>query len=691
MYGSFAGSTTVRGGNGGGLAQAGAYGTIGAYYAVSAQTVDERPEVFVNASQAVSLAPVAVSTGVGSIILATANASGIYPVSNIYEVGPENVVFSPPLLLTFRYSTSTLAQFNIAESDIYLYHYEPDGSLARVPGQLRDTGRKEISVEIAMLTSIFAIFGQSTDKIAPVTTLGIVGPEYNIAEKTYISTRSSVALSAYDPVVYATSTGVAFMEFRIDADTSAPFTLYASPFSLPEGFHAIEFRSQDNAGNLEAAKSSYIYVDGTAPIINISSPAAGETFVATRNKITVGFNVADNLDPAPAFGAFLAQIEDKGSPRGNRPSKIAVANGQAIEPLNIDDGIWRLTVSATDFADNAAYMAGGTFEVIHDVLAPRTELRVEGIGYRVEGTEYVTERTTFTLTSIDDLITSGDGIGLGVKKQAIRLKAEGLIVKELIFENAEPKQGEAFVSTFRVAGTADGIYGLAYNAGDIIGNIEEVKISTYAVDNTAPVTELTVSGVRFAVNGNTYISTKSSIAITAADPVINGAASGVKAVYYQVDNQALSIYISSFTLTEGIHRVAFYAVDNLNNAENLKTVTLLVDDTPPITSLVPGGNYYIPLSGQHVGDFYAPAWFAYKLSAYDPVVKDVSSSLAVSEYRIIALDHFNTEPVDPSPQDLGRPFTLFNYNIPNNSFALAEGIQRVDYRSRDNVLNLELV
>ena len=104
-----------------------------------------------------------VSTGVGSIILATANANGIYPVSNLYEVGPENVVFSPPLLLTFRYSTSTLAQFNIAESDIYLYHYETGGSLAKVPGQLRDTDRKEISVQISMLTSIFAIFGESRD------------------------------------------------------------------------------------------------------------------------------------------------------------------------------------------------------------------------------------------------------------------------------------------------------------------------------------------------------------------------------------------------------------------------------------------------------------------------------------------------------------------------------------------------
>ena len=117
-------------------------------------------------------------------------------------------------------------------------------------------------------------------------------------------------------------------------------------------------------------------IDKTAPAIYLFT-AAGETFIATRNKIAIGFVVADNLDPAPALVAFLTEIEDQGSPLGSRPSRIVVTNDQSIEPLDIDVCVRRLTVSDTDFADNPAYLAGGVFEVIHDVLAPRTDLRAE--------------------------------------------------------------------------------------------------------------------------------------------------------------------------------------------------------------------------------------------------------------------------------------------------------------------------
>ncbi|MBI4803323.1 MAG: hypothetical protein HY796_12450 [Elusimicrobia bacterium] len=87
--------------------------------------------------------------------------------------------------------------------------------------------------------------------------------------------------------------------------------------------------------------------------------------MAAKNLINISFAVNDNLDPAPKVTAILTQVEDRGSPRRNRPLRITVANGQSIEPLDIDDGIWRLIVSATDFAGNAAYLAGGIFEVIY--------------------------------------------------------------------------------------------------------------------------------------------------------------------------------------------------------------------------------------------------------------------------------------------------------------------------------------
>jgi len=206
-------------------------------------------------------------------------------------------------------------------------------------------------------------------------------------------------------------------------------------------------------------------IDMTAPAISISSPAGGETFIATSSTMTINYEVADNLDPAPRAEAKLIQIEDLGSPRGERPLEILVSSGQIIEPLEIDDGIWELMVSATDFADNVSTKTGGSFEVIHDIKPPRTEIRVEGVGYRVEGMEYVTAKTSFTLTSIDDLIEANDGIGLGVKEQTIVISEGGEKIREKIFKNEEPKQGEEFVSTFTLLSIydfSDGLYDLNY-------------------------------------------------------------------------------------------------------------------------------------------------------------------------------------------------------------------------------------
>ena len=113
------------------------------------------------------------------------------------------------------------------------------------------------------------------------------------------------------------------------------------------------------------------------------------------------------------------------------------------EPLDIDDGMWRLTANATDFADNISSAAGGLFEVIHDVLPPRTTLAAGAGSYQGSGQDlYVTGRTTFTLISIDDLVAVADGIGLGVKKQGIEVSADGTgLLRELIFENTNPDAG----------------------------------------------------------------------------------------------------------------------------------------------------------------------------------------------------------------------------------------------------------
>ena len=108
------------------------------------------------------------------------------------------------------------------------------------------------------------------DNLPPVTQILYSTPSYiNSASQVYLSTVTILGFVATD-----TGSGVAFTHYAVDSGT---FTLYASPFTLPEGLHVIRYQSQDHAGNLEVARSTDVYVDGTPPVtaLVISSSPAG--------------------------------------------------------------------------------------------------------------------------------------------------------------------------------------------------------------------------------------------------------------------------------------------------------------------------------------------------------------------------------------------------------------------------------
>jgi hypothetical protein len=429
----------------------------------------------------------------------------------------------------------------------------------------------------------------------------------------------------------------------------------------------------DYAGNSSTVTLT-LNIDRTAPAITISSPAAGQTFIATRGAIPVLFGVKDNLDPAPAVTARLVQTEDKGSPRGGRPAIISVAAGQAIEPLDIDDGIWRLTVSAADFADNNNAMSGGTFEVVHDMLPPRTAQTIaRGASFTAGGITYLTGETWLQLGSVDDLVQAGDGIGLGVKKQVAGLKTESSLVKELVFENPAPKQGEVFASTFTFAASglpADGIYYLDYNAADVLGNIETIKRSTVALDNTAPRTLPAVSGGAWYENGGVlYIGPAAELELNAVDVSSGGAASGLLLTKYRLDAGNWQVYSGSFTITaEGRHTLEYYSLDRVQNSEQLKTADIAVDNTPP--------NTVIALGEPEFEAFGLPVITPetmITLTAADPLVNETASGVSGVQYEV-------------APAGGDQSAARYNYLEP---FTLPQGTYGIKYWALDNAGNSE--
>lgn len=424
------------------------------------------------------------------------------------------------------------------------------------------------------------------DGTPPVTEFQVVGSSFTDSKgDLVISTDAYIALSGTDTI-----SGLSGIMYNLD---SSGYTLYAGTFTFSPGVHSLLFYGIDNVDNREAVHGYTLCMDTVPPVIIISSPVAGQTFIATRNKINIAFGVSDNLDPAPKAQAWLVELEDKGSPRGGSPAVVAVSSGEAIEPLDIDDGVWQLMVSATDFALNSSSAVSGPFEVIHDVLPPDSKLTVAGPHYDSGGSTYLKGDTAISLSSLDDLIQAGDGVGLGVAGQSISVISGSSVAATAVFTDPQPEQGKTFVSTFTFASQwslPDGEYYLDYNAKDVLGNTENVKRSTVALDNTPPVVSAQLAGA--PGDNGWYVSTV-TISLSAVD-----ALSGVSATYYRVDGSSVDVfsrYGGSFgVLSEGPHTLWYYAVDNLGNTGTPQNLSFKIDFTPPTvsTAVIPGANRY---------------------------------------------------------------------------------------------------
>jgi hypothetical protein len=94
-----------------------------------------------------------------------------------------------------------------------------------------------------------------------------------------------------------------------------------------------------------------------------------------------------------------------------------------------------------------------------------------------------------------------------------------------------------------------------------------------AVDTTPPVTNASLSGT--PGNNGWYVSNV-TVALLAVD---NG--SGINRTMYDLDGAGYQVYNGSMVISDGVHTVKFYSIDNASNQELEKNVTVKVDRSPP--------------------------------------------------------------------------------------------------------------
>ncbi len=189
----------------------------------------------------------------------------------------------------------------------------------------------------------------------------------------------------------------------------------------------------------------------------------------------------------------------------------------------------------------------------------------------VGGMVLVTSRTPIELSAIDP------GSGLAA-----------------IYFSIDGGEWKTYFAPFTLTGP-DGVRRVSYYAVDRLGNAEPIRTLSFLLDNAPPKTTIEVGNPTYKDAAGQWVTSKSPIALSAeagTEPT------GIT-TYFRIDGGEWVPYTRPFALAvaDGPHSVSYYSRDGLGNAEPVRTVTLLKDDTPPTTRGTSGGLPAAPAAG----------------------------------------------------------------------------------------------
>jgi hypothetical protein len=365
--------------------------------------------------------------------------------------------------------------------------------------------------------------------------------------------------------------------------TGISFYLAGSPTWL-DGNYRIWFNSTDNLGHKEPTNFVDIYLDNTGPPTTISTgnPKVPHPLLNWYVKSTTPFTLN-------AFEALGSQVN------------ISTVQYRMIYEGTINSG-WRTGTSfdiATDFPqgdgnysilfrakDNLGNQGPtGSLLVYVDDSPPVTNLFIDDPKYKedlVNDIWNISSITQLTLTSVDIP-------GIGVNYTQYRIFNASFSTGLTLYSGA-----------FSLPSIwTDGIYSLEYFSTDLIGNSEVPNMETIYLDNTPPITNISIDEPKYRVDmvlDIWNITSQTTLNLTSSD----GPGCGVNMTYYRIFNQVYDSgpmnYTGNFTLSsilnDGIYTIEYYSVDNLGNLEAAKNITIYLDNLAPVTQLAIGSPRY---------------------------------------------------------------------------------------------------
>ena len=186
----------------------------------------------------------------------------------------------------------------------------------------------------------------SVDTVTPSVSLNVNG---TLGSNGWYSSNMQVTASASD-----LTSGIASLEVSTD---SGVYQAYTSPVPFTDGYHTIQFKATDNAGNQTKTPIQEFYVDTTAPAIDL--PASWEV-----NK-TIEYNVQDNGSGLAALRIVIEDEDEKYAKitwdeevSGNKFKGEITWNGKFRDGTIAPPGEYLVWIKAKDQAGNERFGLG---------------------------------------------------------------------------------------------------------------------------------------------------------------------------------------------------------------------------------------------------------------------------------------------------------------------------------------------
>lgn len=454
----------------------------------------------------------------------------------------------------------------------------------------------------------------TVDNTAPASTIEIGQPKIQTDETLYITGVAGIIISATDNLA-----GIGAIEYRFDGGEWQSYAPTLTVETLDDGQHKVEYRAVDNVGNVEEAQGLTVVVDNSAPETTLDANGAQ-------------FTSEDGTFYANATTMFNMVATDEYSGVSSTEYRIDEGTWLVYEPFALnDEGEHRIEYRSRDSLGN---LEGTKLQiVVIDSTPPETSAATGSPQFSDDNALYITGATEIALSSYDS--------------------SSGAAAIEYRFDGGD---WQDYAAAFALTGLADGEHTVGYRSEDNLGNLESEDILAVVVDNTAPGSEL-IAGLPQYVDADTnlYVAGSTPFSITVTDQL-----SGVATTEYRLDAGDWMPYAQFTVPEEGEYVISYRSTDNLNNAEEVHTQSITVDNTAPVTEIEVANPKYTDKSDL----LYVTDTSIFTLSATDNV-----SGVAQTQYR-----------VDSGEWQVYQPFAIAE-----------DGPHQIEFRSIDQVANTEQV